>query len=56
MRCDQYAKCDDRNLDSHYSTYIKTDLHKGQVKYGEHWYKETSYVISPVDRFADEFN
>jgi hypothetical protein len=26
------------------------------VKYGEHWYKETSYIINPIDRFADEFN
>jgi len=51
-----YTKCGDRTATLGYDSYVKTDAHKGEVKYGEHWYKESSYIISPVDRFADEFN
>ena len=28
----------------------------GKIKYGEHWYDPDDIIVSPLDRFADEFN
>jgi hypothetical protein len=30
--------------------------HPGESKYGEHWYKDSDYVVNPVDKFADYFD
>lgn len=59
MRCDLYTKCNGQTPNINYTTYLKVDAHKGMVKYGENWYKDTAvtaFTINPLDRFADEFN
>lgn len=31
------------------------ELHKGETKYGDHWYKSTDMIVNPLDRFADAY-
>lgn len=32
------------------------DQHPGQIKHGENWYDPDDIAVSPIDRFAEEFD